>query len=265
MNDITVTVPMEENALTRASDFFHGLAIDMRNQDDKVTKEIIDAGIEAAGLDKKKKKPAKTEAKKEPDPASTTTAEDAFGDDPKTTTAGEGSSEPSSAAPEAATSGEVKETPAAPPGVDLDSDGLPWDARIHALSAGGVHSKLKKTNQWKKKRGIDPALVETVEAELKAAMSASPAAPITEAPATTETPAAPAGPETPAGPAGPEAPTTVDAGTITTLPQLMGAITAGGIDQATVLAAVNTQGLQSVALLGARPDLIPAVALELFK
>ncbi len=53
------------------------------------------------------------------------------------------------------------------PGVDVDKHGLPWDARIHAESKAKIAD-----GSWRKKRGVDPALVTTVEAELKALMSA---------------------------------------------------------------------------------------------
>lgn len=47
----------------------------------------------------------------------------------------------------------------------VDKDGLPWDARIHSSS------KEKIANgTWKKRRGVDPALVVTVENELRQLM-----------------------------------------------------------------------------------------------
>ena len=44
---------------------------------------------------------------------------------------------------------------------EVDTAGIPWDGRIHA-------STKNKTQQgvWKRKRGVDPALVETVTAKL---------------------------------------------------------------------------------------------------
>jgi len=49
----------------------------------------------------------------------------------------------------------------AKPGIDLDARGLPWDERIHA----GTKSKTADGN-WKKKRGVDAAVIEQVEQEL---------------------------------------------------------------------------------------------------
>ena len=52
------------------------------------------------------------------------------------------------------------------PGVDVDTDGLPWDERIHA----GTKSK-NADGRWKKKKGLnDAAKVSQIEAELKARM-----------------------------------------------------------------------------------------------
>ena len=107
--------------------------------------------------------------------------------------------------PEVATTSVGTAAPA-PGGVLLDNAGLPWDVRIHS---GGT-KKMKADGYWKKARGVADALVATVEAELRAAMAASPAAPVetaapapveTAAPAPVETAAAPAPVETAAAPA----------------------------------------------------------------
>lgn len=78
-------------------------------------------------------------------------------------------------------------------GVELDKHGLPWDGRIHA----GTKRK-NADGSWTAKRGVDPALVATVEAELRQVMGAAPA-PLAPVP----TPAQPAAPVTTptAGPA----------------------------------------------------------------
>jgi len=52
-------------------------------------------------------------------------------------------------------------------GVVLDAEGLPWDARIHSDS----RKMLKKEGTWKLTRGVAPALVASVKAELRAAMA----------------------------------------------------------------------------------------------
>jgi len=193
---ISLTLPIEYNALTRASKMLRDLATDI-NMDDEDSDVLEESPIEASI------------------PAS---------------------------------EGGIK--PAEPPqvsSVELDSDGLPWDARIHT----GSKLKLKKSEQWKKIRNVSPELVATVEAELRAALAASPESPITP----TEEPAAAPPPPTESG---------IDPATVTNFPLLMTAITSEGIDDVAVLAAVNKVGLTALPLLPTRPDLIPTVAAELF-
>lgn len=58
------------------------------------------------------------------------------------------------------------DTPA-PGAMDLDSKGMPWDARIHSSGK----TKLKKDSSWKLKAGVKtkhPGLIEQVEAENRA-------------------------------------------------------------------------------------------------
>ena len=60
--------------------------------------------------------------------------------------------------------------------VPVDSEGLPWDGRIHSSSK----EKLVKDSTWKLKRGVDKALVEQVKAELRGVMAIPTTAPMTE-------------------------------------------------------------------------------------
>lgn len=66
-----------------------------------------------------------------------------------------------------------QERQAMPDMTDVDANGIPWDKRIHArtrvITSGGV---------WRRKRGVDPALVEQVEAELKGTPAEKPPAPV---------------------------------------------------------------------------------------
>ena len=61
------------------------------------------------------------------------------------------------------------EAPAIPPaaGLEVDSDGAPWDARIHSGGKTFMASG-PKVGTWKLIRGVDQALVERVKAELLA-------------------------------------------------------------------------------------------------
>lgn len=53
--------------------------------------------------------------------------------------------------------------------IELDAEGIPWDARIHS----GAKSKLAKKNTWKLLRGIDPVMVAKVKTELAQGVAAS--------------------------------------------------------------------------------------------
>lgn len=66
----------------------------------------------------------------------------------------------------------------------VDKAGLPWNEQIHASSKA-----VNQDGTWRYKRGVDKALIDQVEAELRGA----PAAPAPEAP-----PAPPAPPAAPA-------------------------------------------------------------------
>ena len=61
-------------------------------------------------------------------------------------------------------------------GVLYDSAGMPWDERIHVTT-----KTCKKDGTWKYGRGVQPLIIEEVEAELKSAQTApveQPAAPV---------------------------------------------------------------------------------------
>lgn len=151
-------------------------------------------------------------------------------------------------------------------GVDLDADGLPWDARIHA----GTKTK-KADGKWKAKRNVDPELVKQVEAELRQVMaipdptSATTAAePETAAPATAEP--APAPTATPAPSVTPPEPAPTATEQVsnvsgpTTFMELVGAIGSGGYGQAAINDALGrcNPPLPSFQALANRSDLIPA-------
>lgn len=57
----------------------------------------------------------------------------------------------------------------APSGVQVDKNGLPWDARIHAKGANGP--VLNADGTWRAKRGVSPLDVAKVEAELRQVMA----------------------------------------------------------------------------------------------
>ena len=116
--------------------------------------------------------------------------------------------------------------------VEVDSAGLPWDERIHS----GGKTKLAD-GTWRDKRGVGDSEREAIVSELAKVM----AIPV-PAPAVIEH-TAPA--------------------VIKTLPEFVKAVTGAKLGNMMVTEAVKAVGLESITQLGARPDLIPAVAAEL--
>ena len=113
--------------------------------------------------------------------------------------------------------------PAPPAAVELDINGRAWDERIHA----STKSKYQ-AGGWKIKRGVSPELVKQVEMELLSGMlpPAPPASGMTYA-------------------------------------ELLSAITANGIPNEEVLDVLAEFEISSLALLAAKPDMIPAFAEKL--
>lgn len=249
MNQISLTLPMDFNALSRAADMLRDLAADL-GAPKPVTAEaaispLADPAL-AASLEQITQ--AEVDAGNLPDPKAG---------------GGQSSETPVLIVPsvtEPATLGQTQTS--APAGVELakDSTGamIPWDERIHS----GGDKRTKADGSWKLKRGIDAALVQTVEAELRAAMAipgpnaAAEPAPVVASAATTPVIVPTVEPVV--------TPVVQPAsGAITTLPALMQAATAAGKTPTDMQAAATACGLASVVLLGARPDLIPTAALAL--
>lgn len=166
---------------------------------------------------------------------------------------------PQAQAPAAPTPPTVATVPTAAPGVERDSTGLVWDARIHASTKTKVAS-----GAWTAKRGVDPLFKAQIEADLRgvaapvaapAAPPAPPAAPVFQAPV------APAAPPAPAPAAASTAPAGV--GFAQYMANVGGAFTNRPVDAHNFMAAaLAPHGLQHVGQLAGRPDLIPAVDAE---
>ena len=172
-------------------------------------------------------------------------------------------------------------------GVDLDKTGLPWDGRIHAESKAKIAD-----GTWRKKRGVDPALVVTVEAELRQVMGAAPAAPLAPvapipapqaatvtmptagvASSAVAVPAPPTAPVAPVAPP-PPAPLVQAPAPVGSVPQdaraqfvgLVGrasaAIQAGKVTQAEITQCCAAAGVPALPLLANRLDLVAQVAAQ---
>jgi hypothetical protein len=267
-NNISFTIPLERSALIRTAEYLQRLSDDLSPgaSIDQITQAEVAAGnlpplVSTTAVDDQLN----------PDPVAV------FGDPKSTPTVGTATEVDGSIMTETSESASVSPPPPPPPqtetppvtGVDLDSEGLPWDARIHS----SAKTKLARGNTWKVKRGTDPALVESVKAELRQLM-AVPAqgndAPVAEnQPSTTvsdagQAPPPPPPPQTQAETTPPPPPPPAATGVEITFPILMQKITAGGISKDAVDAACTKHGVLSIPLLAARPDLIPAVHAELF-
>lgn len=145
-----------------------------------------------------------------------------------------------------------------PNGVELDVKGLPWDGRIHASSKAKVAD-----GSWRMKRGVDEALVATVIAELKAAVSAPasvlPPGSAASLPWPFATSAADVQPLLVTA-VPPPPPTSAYAALMS---RLTHHINVGDFKPQQVTDACISLGVPSVAALAAREDLVPSVALAL--
>lgn len=153
-------------------------------------------------------------------------------------------------------------------GVDLDAKGFPWDNRIHA----GTKRK-NADGSWTAKRGVDPTLVATVEAELRQVMGAAPAAPLAPAvpappptapiaPVAVSAPqvtAPPAPAVVPAAPAG-EVPADARAQFVALVGRASAAIQGQKVTQAEVNQCCADAGVPALPLLANRLDLVAQVA-----
>ena len=133
----------------------------------------------------------------------------------------------------------------------VDTEGLPWDARIHSSSRNVV----KATGAWKLIRGVDAALVEQVKAELRAAVApvAVAVVPATPAPSVEETTPPSTVVHDPSVVTPPAPPVDEVVAPVTAYPELMQAITkraaTGGLLPADVATACTNAGAAAVGVL----------------
>lgn len=152
---------------------------------------------------------------------------------------------------------------------EVDADGLPWDARIHA-STKAVTSQGK----WKKKRGIDDATKQQVEAELRQLMAVPAPEPAAEQPGTPAPGPAPAPAPAPQpdatqtqapAPAPAPAPAAEQPAepAAMTFPEFLktasGMVSNGQITMDRVTEIVQGHGVPNIQGLSARADLIPQI------
>jgi hypothetical protein len=180
----------------------------------------------------------------------------------------------------------VPPVPAPPTGAKLDSEGLPWDRRIHA----STKTRRVSDDTWKLIKGVAPALVEKVKGELRLAMGAAPvvnqtaaimrdATPPTGLPnldndaswpdppgvisdAVLVTPPAPPLTLVPPLPPAPPAPPADDP-----FPEFVQFCTSnqqsGKLEYAAIVSTCQKYGIMQLPMLNARHDLIPTIRAEL--
>lgn len=138
--------------------------------------------------------------------------------------------------------GPVLVIPAPPATVTLDKSGLPWDARIHASSKA-----MNANGTWRGKRGVLPAVITNVEAELRQVLAIPAPSP---APGTT----AAAPPPPPASTAD------VEKQYIDLFGRASSAMSAGKLTQEQLQKCCEAVGLPSFPMLGNRLDLVAPIA-----
>lgn len=150
------------------------------------------------------------------------------------------------------------------PSAETDTDGLPWDARIHASTKG-----KNADGRWKARRNTPADTVAAVTAELRALMGV-PAAPVGPTPSTPTDGAAPADgagqtatiPASPSSAPPPPPPPVVPAAPAMDFPAVMRKVTAAQATGAVTPAILNTiladLGLGALRELVTNPDKITA-------
>jgi hypothetical protein len=133
--------------------------------------------------------------------------------------------------------------------VEVDCNGLPWDARIHS------RTKSKTADgAWKLQRGVSMTVVGEVTKELESVMAIP--APVGTRSATLLIPSVPLPPITQPSADPIEPPKE----TFTTLMnKITELVTAGKLKQAMVVQACQSAGIPSLPLAATRPDLIPQI------
>lgn len=154
--------------------------------------------------------------------------------------------------------------PSSPAGVELDKNGLPWDARIHSESRNKVAD-----GSWRQRRNLDPTVKANVEAELRHLMAlnagGAPAVPPAAPPAPPPAAAVPQPPTPAPAPAAvpgasPSSPAPADIGALLT--KLAPHFASGALTQAQADAVCQKHGLQNLSQAVLTPALVPALAAD---
>lgn len=132
--------------------------------------------------------------------------------------------------------------------VELDKNGLPWDARIHA----GSKAKISD-GSWRMKKQVDETLVASVEAELRASMATPAVVPTPPAAVPAAMIAADPGIAAPA--AAVSYPTTFEQ----LMPRISAAVASGKMPPTALPEACSSAGLASIVMLQQNPQYVGIV------
>lgn len=174
---------------------------------------------------------------------------------------------------------ELPETYADDKGAQYDANNLPWDERIHSSNRA-----KNADGTWRRRRGVDDVRFELIMDELRGEVAPSEAPKPQSESATVAHSKAPTAivppslfappPPPPAAPNAPEvvpsaifaetsAPAVVPSSGVVNFATLVDFIVKNKVDAATVTAACSAEGVASLAVLGAQPDKVAAVAKRL--
>lgn len=205
-----------------------------------------------------------------PSPAPSTAAAEAPPTAPAAPTSSATAPAPSVPAPPTAPAATAPAAPATPTtlaGIEVDADGLPWDARIHA----GGRAK-NADGRWRQKRSLnDAALKNRVEAELRQALGAAASVPVPLPPPAPSVPGTSGSPAIPSPPGVPTVPTPAASTTAVeaeeTAPSFLarigGMLASGALTQDKLAAALSAAGLTSMSQLITAPVMVPVVRAHL--
>ena len=124
--------------------------------------------------------------------------------------------------------------PVPPQSVELDCHGLPWDRRIHARTR-----TKNKDGSWKRLRGLSNTIVDKIESQLKSVQDLPPV------------------------PVLPSEEQIAAPGFADMMSLITGAISKKTLERHDIMKVLDRHGIPSIPIAATRPDLIPAIILEL--
>lgn len=248
-NSVSLTVPLEPNALRHAIKMLQGMESDLHS-----TPVLPTFCAEAASTAKANEIYEQMMAETDSQVYDPMVIDPAYGEQDQADSANCGAGsyiDPSQAFGTTQSDAPPPPPPPPPPAtttVELDSEGMPWDARIHTVARTKVAN-----GTWKLARNTPAELVASVKAEYLGNVTS----PTTNNVPTAEQPVAPI---TDAPPPPPPPPGTVSGDIVR---QFMSDIAKSGKMPSEINTALQRHGVQTLQLIRDNADKIPAIRLEL--